>query len=100
MSANSGMNKRRRGVSRLVSVASIVVVLTMLFIALPTIPLREGISLASVFGLVWAAFAVLIIGAHLYRLLGVDEVTEEKLRRVKAERYRMMEKQVMGGDSQ
>ena len=99
MNTKSVQFKRRRGVSRLVSVVSIIVVLTMLFIALPTIPIREGWSLASVFGLIWSAFALLIIGAHLYRLLRVDEATEARLRQVKAERYRAVEERIMGAES-
>lgn len=98
-SSNSSTIKRRRVVSRFVSVISIVVVLAMLLIALPTIPLREGWSLASVFGIVWAAFAVLIIGAHLHRLLRVDEETEARMRQVKAEKYRKLERRILGSNS-
>lgn len=98
-SSNSSTIKRRRVVSRFVSVISIVVVLAMLLIALPTIPLREGWSLASVFGIVWAAFAVLIIGAHLHRLLRVDEETEARMRQVKAEKYRKLEQRILGSNS-
>lgn len=99
MKARQKSTKRRRGVSQLVSIGSIAIVLVMLFIALPTIPLREGWSLATVFGLVWAAFAILIIGAHLHRLLRVNESTEAKLRNVRAERYRAVERRLMGGNS-
>lgn len=97
--SSSNPNKRRRAVGRLVSVISIVVVLAMLLIALPTIPLREGWSLASIFGIVWAAFAILIIGAHLHRLLRVNEETEARMRKVKAEKYRQLEQRILGSNS-
>lgn len=88
--------KTSRKKSQAVSVISIVAVLAMLFIALPTIPLREGFSLASIFGVVWALFAVLIIGAHLYRLLKVDEDTEMRMKAIKKEKIRKLERRIMG----
>ncbi|SMG54244.1 hypothetical protein [Paenibacillus aquistagni] len=88
--------KTSRKKSQAVSVISIVAVLAMLFIALPTIPLREGFSLASIFGVVWALFAVLIIGAHLYRLLKVDEDTEKRMKAIKKEKIRKLERRMMG----
>ncbi|WP_324253997.1 hypothetical protein [Paenibacillus sp. 1001270B_150601_E10] len=88
--------KPSRKKSQAVSVISIAAVLIMLFIALPTIPLREGFSLAAIFGAVWAVFAVLIIGAHLYRLLKVDEDTENRMKQIKKERMRNIEQRIMG----
>ncbi|MCG7405843.1 hypothetical protein MH117_00295 [Paenibacillus sp. ACRRX] len=98
MNSTKRTKKYSRTQSRAISVISITAVLVMLFIALPTIPLNEGWSLAAVFGAVWALFAVLIIGAHLYRLLRVDEEVERKLRQVRTQRYKQIERRIMGNE--
>ncbi|WP_261378190.1 hypothetical protein [Paenibacillus agilis] len=88
-------HRSRRSRGSWISVLSIAAVMIMLFIALPTIPFREGWSMAVVFGSIWSLFALLIVGAHLYRLLRVDEEKENRMRQVRAERYRQVEKRIV-----
>ncbi len=57
--------------------------LGMLLYAVPRLELGQGVSMASIFSLVWVCFALLVIGANLHHILGVDEETKQELRRVK-----------------
>ncbi|MNJ42286.1 hypothetical protein D3C77_372500 [compost metagenome] len=62
--------------------------LAMLVYALPMISFTSGMTVVSVFGMVWAAFAFLVIGAHLYYLLGVNEEKERALDAIRREKVR------------
>ncbi|MDF2923022.1 MAG: hypothetical protein K0R57_1936 [Paenibacillaceae bacterium] len=69
------------------------VALGMLVYAVPRLGLGEGMNAQSVFGVVWLCFALLVISANLYRFLGVDAETQERLRQVKRmKQYRREEK--------
>lgn len=56
--------------------------LAMLFYALPHLP-DVGPSLAGVFTLSWTGFAMLIIAANLYYLVGVDRERKHKQDRLR-----------------
>ncbi|GIO68033.1 hypothetical protein NYE48_06910 [Paenibacillus sp. FSL M7-1455] len=66
----------------------LIVALAMLVYALPLISFSGGWSWTSAFGVAWALFAFLVIGAHLHYLLGVDEEKQKTLDRIKAEKLR------------
>ncbi|WP_209851274.1 hypothetical protein [Paenibacillus sediminis] len=57
--------------------------LSMLLYALPHISFGSNFTWADLFGAVWAAFALLVIGAHLHFLLGVNEETAQQLAKVR-----------------
>ncbi|WP_433943873.1 hypothetical protein [Paenibacillus sp. SN-8-1] len=61
----------------------LLIALAMLIYALPMISFKPGAGLVSVFGMVWAAFAFLVIGAHLYFLLGVDAEKQRALDQIR-----------------
>ncbi|MDU5143485.1 MAG: prominin family protein [Paenibacillus dendritiformis] len=75
-------------------VLSIGAALVMLVIVLPTLSFKAGWTPSFWFGIVWCAFALLIIAAHLHRLLGVDEETEQELKRIKQEKMRRWEERL------
>ncbi|HEY4389983.1 MAG TPA: hypothetical protein VGN02_01395 [Paenibacillus sp.] len=57
----------------------LILALAMLVYAIPLIKFQPGGDLVSWFGIVWAAFALLVIGAHLHFLLGVNEEKQRAL---------------------
>ncbi|WMT39566.1 hypothetical protein RE628_19445 [Paenibacillus sp. D2_2] len=57
----------------------LILALAMLVYAIPLIKFQPGRDLVSWFGIVWAAFALLVIGAHLHFLLGVNEEKQRTL---------------------
>lgn len=66
--------------------------LTILFYAVPKLPIHAAHSEASLFAAVWLCFALLIVAAHLYYLFGVDRQEEEAYRRVqRLKRWRMQQ---------
>ncbi|MBN3522931.1 hypothetical protein [Paenibacillus apiarius] len=88
---NKWMNSASGGRRRWKHAVYIALVLAMLLVVLPTISLKEGLTPAVWFGIVWSAFALLVISAHLHRLLRVDEETERRLKRIKQEKVRLWE---------
>ncbi|MBG9737061.1 hypothetical protein M5X06_26530 [Paenibacillus alvei] len=77
-------------------VISIILVVAMLIYVLPTLNFKEGWTPSSTFGVVWIAFALLIVAAHLHRLLRVDEEMEQRLRKIKREKYIRLEARLKG----
>lgn len=75
-------------------VISIILVVAMLIYVLPTLSFKDGWTAASTFGVVWIAFALLIVASHLHRLLRVDEETEQRLQKIKREKYRRLEERL------
>ncbi|WP_010272089.1 hypothetical protein [Paenibacillus senegalensis] len=57
--------------------------LGMLMYAIPRLEVGNGFTLPTVFSIVWIGFALLIIGAQLHYILGVDEETRKELVKVK-----------------
>ncbi|GAA0385717.1 hypothetical protein [Paenibacillus motobuensis] len=57
----------------------LILALAMLVYAIPLIKFQPGGGFVSWFGMVWAAFALLVIGAHLHFLLGVNEEKQRAL---------------------
>lgn len=56
--------------------------LGMLFYAVPRLEMGQGFTVPTVFSIVWIAFALIIIAAHLHEILGVDEETRNELSRI------------------
>lgn len=65
------------------------IALGMLVYALPSISFTGGFSWASLFGAVWAGFALLIIGSHLHILIGVDEAKQKALDEIRQEKMKL-----------
>ncbi|ALP35330.1 hypothetical protein ASL14_03180 [Paenibacillus sp. IHB B 3084] len=68
------------------------IALAMVLTALPRISLTGGLNWVNGFGIVWVLFALLVIGANLHFLLGVDEEkrkTLERVRRAKMQQWQM-----------
>ena len=70
--------------------------LGMLFFAVPRLDLRSGLALPTVFGVVWVLFALMIVAAHLYELLGVDEGKKQEFSRVKKMKSWQLEQLLLG----
>jgi hypothetical protein len=70
--------------------------LGMLFYAVPRLDIKAGLSLPTVFGVVWILFALVIIGAHLHELIGVDEQKKREITRVKRMKSWQFEKLIQG----
>lgn len=64
-------------------IAYLCAALGMLGYAVPRLSVGDGLSAGSVFGAVWICFALLVIAAQLYELLGVDARKRERMRQVK-----------------
>lgn len=62
--------------------------LMMVLIAIPRLELGGGWTLSTVFALVWIGFALLVIAANLYTLLGVNEETQQQLDRIRLAKRR------------
>ncbi|MGW9530195.1 hypothetical protein ACWHAM_21065 [Paenibacillus terrae] len=68
------------------------IALAMVLTALPRISLTGGLNWVNGFGIVWVLFALLVIGANLHFLLGVDEEkrkTLERARRAQMKQWQM-----------
>lgn len=59
------------------------IALGMLMYAVPRLEVGSGFTLPTVFSIIWIGFALLIIGAQLHYILGVDEQTRKELVKVK-----------------
>ncbi len=57
----------------------LILALAMLVYAVPLIKLSPSEGWVFWFGIVWAAFALLVVGAHLHFLLGVNEEKQRAL---------------------
>jgi hypothetical protein len=64
----------------------LVLALAMLLYALPKLSLANGPSWVFGFGVVWSAFAFLVIAAHLHFIIGVDEEKQKRLEAVRKEK--------------
>jgi hypothetical protein len=77
--------------------------LGMLIFAVPRLEIGGGLSMPTVFGILWIAFALTVIAAHLHRIIGVDEAKDTELRQVhnvaKLRRRQWLERQLGSGQS-
>ncbi|WP_246078995.1 hypothetical protein [Paenibacillus piri] len=70
--------------------------LGMLFYAVPRLDIGSGLTLPTVFGVVWVVFALMIIAAHLHEILGVEEETKREIAKVKRMKRWQLEQLVRG----
>lgn len=68
----------------------------MLVYAVPRLSLGGGLASETVFGVVWLCFALLVLCANLYQVLGVDAEKKERMRQVKRMRMFRQSQRVMG----
>lgn len=68
----------------------------MLIYAVPQLEIGQGLTLPTVFGIVWIGMALLIIASHLHQLIGVDEETKKELVRINKYKKWRMEQFIMG----
>lgn len=77
------------------SILYLILSLTVVFYALPRIPLIHTQFEAQLFSGIWLVFALLILGAHLDQLLGLDEEKRKRLQRLKHVRLREKEQELI-----
>ncbi|OXM84264.1 hypothetical protein [Paenibacillus rigui] len=70
--------------------------LGMLFYAVPRLDIQGDSKLATFFGIIWIAFALVIVAAHLHELLGVEEETKRQVAKVKRMKRWQLEKAIQG----
>ncbi|SDC08398.1 hypothetical protein SAMN02799630_02626 [Paenibacillus sp. UNCCL117] len=70
--------------------------LGMIAFAVPRIDLGDWANPSTIFGVVWIAFALLIVAAHLHELLGVEEEKKRQLLRIKRMKRWQLQQAVTG----
>ncbi|MNP51804.1 hypothetical protein D3C76_1461520 [compost metagenome] len=73
----------------------LLIALSMLVIALPRISFAGGMDWVNIFGIVWVLFSLLIVGAHLHFILGVDEEKKRALEDVRRAKLRQWEMKLL-----
>jgi hypothetical protein len=61
----------------------LIVAAGMLIYAVPQLKLGHGFSLETIFATVWLGLALIVIAAHLYVLLKVDEEVKKEMKTLK-----------------
>ena len=69
------------------NVAYMAIALGMVIVAVTQLEKNLMSTMATVFTLVWLAFALLVIAANLHDILGVDEETRRELARIRRMKY-------------
>lgn len=73
----------------------LLIALSMLVIALPRISFAGGLDWVNIFGIVWVLFSLLIVGAHLHFILGVDEEKKRALEAIRRAKLRQWEMKLL-----
>ncbi len=73
----------------------LLIALSMLVIALPRISFAGGMDWVNIFGIVWVLFSLLIVGAHLHFILGVDEEKKRALEAIRRAKLRQWEMKLL-----
>ena len=73
----------------------LLIALSMLVIALPRISFAGGMDWVNIFGIVWVLFSLLIVGAHLHFILGVDEEKKRALDAIRRAKLRQWEMKLL-----
>ena len=73
----------------------LLIALSMLVIALPRISFAGGMDWVNIFRIVWVLFSLLIVGAHLHFILGVDEEKKRALEAVRRAKLRQWEMKLL-----
>ncbi|OPG98482.1 hypothetical protein B2I21_09025 [Chryseobacterium mucoviscidosis] len=78
----------------------LLIALSMLVIALPRISFAGRMDWVNIFGIVWVLFSLLIVGAHLHFILGVDEEKKRALEAVRRAKLRQWEMKLVDKQEQ
>ena len=78
------------------NIAYMAAALGMLFYAVPKLDIGQGMTLPTIFGIIWICFALLIIAAHLHEILGVDEEERKERNRIKRMKKWQLEQLIRG----
>ncbi|MGO4529325.1 hypothetical protein AB4Z30_09620 [Paenibacillus sp. 2TAF8] len=78
----------------------LLIALSMLVIALPHISFAGGMDWVNIFGIVWVLFSLLIVGAHLHFILGVDEEKKRALEAIRRAKLRQWEMKLLDKQEQ
>lgn len=71
--------------------------LTVLFYAIPRLPVEWEASVSSLFGFSWLGFALLVVAANWRSTLGVDREETEQMKRIKHLKAWQREEWMRGG---
>jgi len=77
-------------------VISLSIILGMLIYAVPQLRIGEGFTLPTIFAVLWLAFALILVAAHLYDVIGVDEAGREHKRQIGRMRRWQVEEKLRG----
>ncbi|GFR38668.1 hypothetical protein PRECH8_19640 [Insulibacter thermoxylanivorax] len=67
----------------------------MLIYAVPRLSIGNGWTQETLFGVIWICMVLLIIAAQLHDLLGVDEKTDEEIRKLKRYKYWRLQQRII-----
>ena len=68
----------------------------MIIYAIPKLEMGQGLTLPTVFSIMWILMALLIFAAHFHQFIGVDEETKKELVRIKRYKKWKVEQFIMG----
>ena len=83
------------GVIMVKSIIYFIIALATTFYAIPRIPLIGNHTVEILYSVSWLAFALLILGAHVDRLLILDETKKKRLEQLKKLNRRKREQQIL-----
>jgi hypothetical protein len=72
------------------------VALGMLFYAVPRLDIGQGITVPTIFGILWICLALVIVAAHLHEILGVDEEIRREQSRINRMKKWQIEQSLRG----
>lgn len=78
------------------SIVSLSLILGMMIYAVPQLRIGEGFTLPSIFAVLWLLFALILVAAHLYDVIGVDQAAREEERKTGRMRRWQMEERLRG----
>ena len=70
--------------------------LGMLIYSVPQLDMGQGVTLPTVFAVIWVCLALLVVAAHLHEILGVDEEQRQELIRIKRMKKWQLEQALTG----
>lgn len=80
------------------SIVYLSLMLGMMIYAVPQLHMGEGLTMPTIFAVVWLSFALLIVAAHLHDILGVGHETRQELESIRRMRRRQRLRKLGGGD--
>lgn len=71
--------------------------LGMLIYAIPRLEVGQGLTMPTIFSIVWIAMVLVVIAAQLHFILGVDEEARKELARIRRAKYVYRERRLERG---